>query len=90
MAYNALWAELGQRRREPHGPTKGGQQMRHQTLGFGAAAPQGRWGSGPLGLPHLGLVEGLIPSPSPYIRAAPLPLPPQFIPLFLPPLLSSP
>ena len=44
---------------------------------------QGRWERRPL-------VEGLIPSPSPYIRAAPLPLPPQFIPLFLPssPLLS--
>ena len=44
--------------------------MRHQTLGFGVAAAKGGGGGAPRAAPHLALVEGLIPSPSPYIRAA--------------------
>ena len=51
-----------------------GWPMRHQTLGFGAAATKGSGGGAPRAAPHLGLVEGLIPSPSPYIRAAHSPL----------------
>ncbi len=62
--------------------------MHHQTLGFGAAAAKGGGGGAPRAAPHLALVEGLIPSPSPYIRAAHSPSSP-FI-HSLPPLLSSP
>ena len=90
MAYNALWAELGQRRREPHGPTKGGQPIRHQTLGFGAAAPQGRWGSGPPRAAPSWLGGGVDPLPLSLYKGCPLAPSSSFIPLFLPssPLLS--
>ena len=62
--------------------------MRHQTLGFGAAAAKGGGGGAPRAAPHLALVEGLIPSPSPYIRAAHFPL--LLIISFIPFLPSSP
>ena len=71
---------MGQRKREPHGPTKEASPC--------APNPRRRprWGRSP----RAALVEGLIPLPSPYIRAAPLPLPPHSILSSSPPLLSSP
>ena len=69
-----------------------GWPMRHQTLGFGVAATKGGGGGAPRSAPHLALVEESIPSPSPYIRAAPCPflLIHSSILSSSPPLLSSP
>ena len=63
--------------------------MRHQTLGFGAAAPQGRWGGGPPRAAPSWLGGGVDPLPLSLYKGCPL-APSSSIHSSLPPLLSSP